>query len=186
MPVILTVADRDYERYAAQAGHLTATLDFYVSRFRLFGTLPLTAGAAVRDETERFEIVRVLRRTDGCDLFVRQFTVRPIRPAAEDRQFYFVLRNAARGEAFDGDRGQMPMVAPSLGGFFGVTFENDNHPSGFSISISSLRYPGRTSSAAAPRIDGAWLDGAELVVIESARTGRVTRELSADGFTIRP
>jgi hypothetical protein len=46
-------------------------------------------------------------------------------------------------------------------------------------------FPARGDSAATPPIDAAWLDGADIVVIETAYAGRVTRTLSVDGFKMR-
>jgi hypothetical protein len=57
----------------------------------------------------------------------------------------------------------------------------------FSVWTQTLRYPTRASSSSPDRrIDAAWLDAAELVVIESVYAGHVTRALDVDGFKMRP
>jgi hypothetical protein len=50
----------------------------------------------------------------------------------------------------------------------------------------TVRYPTRGAAASVARgIDPAWLDGADVVVIESAYAGHVTRSLEVDGFKMR-
>jgi hypothetical protein len=188
LPVVLRVTDSDYQRYGEQAGHLTATVDFQLNRFRVFGTLPLSAGAVVRDKTDRLEIVRVRRRSDGCDVLVRQFAVAPLWAAKSPRQFQYVLRNAGRGEAIAGDsEGTFPHGQFNVGALFGLSIYGSGSGQPFSEWSQTLRYPTRASSSSpAGRIDAAWLDAAELVVIESVYAGRVTRSLDVDGFRMRP
>ena len=183
-PVVLVVGNEEYTRYGSQAGRLTASVHFEAERYRIVGSLPLAGGARLRSESDRFEMIRVRRRADGCSLVVRQLRVQPLWEPPLQRSFHFILRNAARGEAIDGDSRQVPIAATSFGSFLGVTIES---APGTGFLNVSLEYPSRTPAAAgAPRIDAAWLDGAELVVIESASAGRVTRSLSADGFKMRP
>jgi hypothetical protein len=187
LPVVVKVADSDYERYGAQDGHLTATVNFEVHRFRLSGTLLLSAGEVLRDRTDRFEIVRVRRRSDGCDVLLRQFTVHPMWSERSRRQFYYVLVNRGRGEAIAGDNeGMMPLGQWNLAGaLFGISIEGGTQ--GFSVWTQTLRYPTRAQSASGARqIDRAWLDAAELVVIESAYAGHVTRTIDVQGFRMRP
>ena len=187
MPVLLRVTDADYQRYGDQPGHLSATVDFALTKFRVFGSLPLSAGAAMRDRTDRFDVVRVLRRSDGCELFVRHISVRPIWAGRVPRQFHYVLRNVGRGEAIEGDAQElMPLGELNVAGaLFGVTIDGSG-AGGFSVWHELLRYPsGAMSASPTPRIDSAWLDGAELVVIESAYAGHVTRTLDIEGFRMR-
>jgi hypothetical protein len=186
LPVVIKVADPDYERYGAQAGHLTATVDFQVHRFRMSGTLPLSRGAILRDGTDRFEIVRVLRRSDGCDVLLRQLTLLPMWSSKSRRQFYYVLLNRGRREAINGDiEGMMPLGQWNLAGaLFGIHVEGGTQ--GFSVWTQTLRFPPRAMAGSPTRqIDSAWLDGAEVVVIESAYAGHVTRSLEVDGFKMR-
>jgi hypothetical protein len=187
LPVVLRVTDGDYQRYGEQTGHLTATVDFQLNRFRVFGSLPLSAGAVGRDKTDRFEIVRVIRRSDGCDVLLRQFAVTPLWASRAPRQFQYVLRNAERGEAIAGDnegmqgRGELNLA----GALLGVSVNPATQA--FSVWTQTLRYPTRASSSSPDRrIDAAWLDAAELVVIESVYAGHVTRALDVDGFKMRP
>jgi hypothetical protein len=188
LPVLLRVTDADFQRYGDQPGHLSATVDFALTKFRVFGSLPLSAGAAIRDSTDRFEIVRVLRRSGGCELLVRHLNVQPIWVARVHRQFYYVLRNLGRREAIEGDAQEMmPLGELNVAGaLFGIHVDRSG-AEGFSISNETLRYPSTVVSASpAPPIDAAWLDGAELVLIESAYAGHVTRSLDVDGFKMRP
>jgi hypothetical protein len=103
------------------------------------------------------------------------------------RQFYYVLVNRGRGEAIAGDNeGMMPLGQWNLAGaLFGISIEGGTQ--GFSVWTQTLRYPTRAQSASGARqIDRAWLDAAELVVIESAYAGHVTRTIDVQGFRMRP
>ena len=185
LPIVLDVRGADYERYGGQAGHLTASLTIHLDRLRVVGLLPLTAGAVLRNGGDRFEITSVRRRADRCEVLMRQLRVTPLWVPALPRNFQFVLRNSGHREAIEGDNRMAPTAAFSQAGFFGWSV--DKHPVGLSVWAPGLTFPtSRISPDSTVRLDAVWLDGAELVVIESAYAGRVTRSLTVDGFRMRP
>ena len=103
-------------------------------------------------------------------------------------QYEFVLRNAARGEALFGDAQPAANTGLQLGSWFlrGIfSVESGSTEPGFDLVDVVLQFPSRGPEAASPPIDAAWLDGADLVVIETAYAGRVTRSLTVDGFKMR-
>lgn len=69
-----------------------------------------------------------------------------------------------------------------LGGF---TMETGSTTVGFDLVDVIGQFPSRGRAGATPAIDTAWLDGADLAVIETAYAGRVTRALTVDGFRMR-
>ena len=186
LPVIIKVTNPNYQRYGEQSGHLSATLDLSLNQVRIFGSLPLSTGAVVRDALDRFEIVRVVRRSDGCDVLVRHLSVLPMWRPRSHPQFHLVLRNTSRREAIAGDEQTGPVSEFNMAGMlFGISRVRGE--GGFSVWTRTLRYPTHAASASGARqIDSAWLDGAELVVIESAYAGHFTRSLEVDGFKMRP
>jgi hypothetical protein len=185
VPVILKVTEPEYERHGRQAGRLTATVDFHLNRFHALGALPLATGAMLRDQDDRFEILRVVRSADGCELLMRRFNVIPLWAGRSGRHLHFVLRNPGRGEATEGDEVSTSLSGMNDFGLLGVTVEMNS--SGLSVSNLSLRFSGqRAKTGERPRIDHAWLDGADLVVIEAAPAGWITRTLTVDGFRMQP
>ena len=75
-----------------------------------------------------------------------------------------------------------------LGGSFlrgAFSFEINDTGFGFVFADLVAQFPPHGAYPEALPIDGAWLDGAELVVIETAYAGRVRRTLTVDGFRMR-
>ena len=178
-PVVLTVTDPQYDRYRRNGGRLELLIDFRLNRTTAIGTLPLVSGAALRHGATRFDVVRVVRRPDGCMVLLRWFIVRKFLAPEAPAYHEFVLRNRLSGDAFVGDTRTSPHEALSISNFsIGHSSDED-----FFVQTVAITYPARTSSSADPtRIDGAWLSEAELVVVESAYAGHVTRMLTVDGF----
>jgi hypothetical protein len=192
-PALLSVTDQEYERYGRVPGRLTAVVYFFIFRSRLVGAIPLAAHASLRDGSQ-FEVRRVLRRPDRCTVLVRRVGTESFSKPSVPKQYEFVLRNAARGEAVQGQAQLLsapgPRVASTLAsllipgtehtywGFEGSGF-------GFDFMDSVAEFPARGAGTAPSPIDAAWLDGAELAVIETAYAGRVTRTVTVDGFMMR-
>jgi hypothetical protein len=187
-PVVLSVSDREYERYSTLPGRLTATVDFFLSQSRLVGAMPVAARATLQAGSTRFELLRVRRRPDGYSVLMRRTGVRSFWRPGLSSQYEFVLRNAARGEALFGDAQPASGRGLQLGSWFltgGFTAENGSTQPGFDLVDVVGQFPSRGPEAATTSIDAGWLDGADLAVIETAYAGRVTRTLSVDGFKMR-
>jgi hypothetical protein len=178
-PVVLKVTGQEYALYGETVGRLTADVEASVYRSRLAGSVPLAAGAVLRIGATRFEMLQVVRRADSCSVLVRQSMVGSSGQASAARTYQLLLRNAMRGEALAGDSEFMIGESLHMGNWFvprpGVGL-------GFSFVHLGEHYPPRGALAPAPRIDAAWLDGADLAVVETVYAGRVTRSIVAEGF----
>jgi hypothetical protein len=194
-PVLLNLTEQDFARYAHTPGRLTATLDFYLHRSRIAAAIPLRAGARIQDDTRRIEIVRVDRRADGCTVMLRDISITPIFRAGSFNPEAFVLRNATQAQAIRGDSNQGSfgvgdvsaatfLLSLAMGGnAFGA---NGSGGGGFAVRTLGYRFPAQASSPSSSRpvIDGTWLDGAELVRVNTEYAGHVTRSLTINNFRI--
>jgi hypothetical protein len=188
-PVLLSVPDQAFEQYARTPGRLTSTIDFHVARAVVAGAMPLVQGNSLRDDTRRVDILGIERRVDGCTVKLRQISIVPLFRRHVFNNETLVLRNAARGEAVQGDLESMergsssPMsllLALALGGgSYGV---GNSDGSGFGVQSFSYRYRARGSSA--PAIDEAWLAGADLVRVATIYSGHVTRSVTIADFVM--
>jgi hypothetical protein len=193
-PVLLNVTEPDFARYGHTPGRLTATVDFYLHRWRIAGAIPLEAGRRLEEDTRRIEIVRVDRRADGCTVLLRDISITPLFLSRTFNQQEFVLRNGGLAQAIrgDGDQGSFGLggssVAPFLlalamggGDAYGA---NGQGGSGFAVRTYGYRYPARMSSAPSgqPVIDGSWLGGAEMVRVKTEYVGHVMRSLTVNNF----
>jgi hypothetical protein len=192
-PVLLQVTYQQYERYGGVPGRLTAMVHFFVFRSTLSGAIPLAAHASLHDD-RRFEVLRVLRRPDGCTVLVRRIGIVPFSRPSVPKQYDFVLRNTARGEAVLGEAQALSPPGPRVVGTLSSMlipgaehgyWGSESAGPGLDLVDSVLEFPARDPSAARSPIDAAWLDGAELAVIETAYAGRVTRSIAVDGFRMR-
>jgi hypothetical protein len=186
-PVLLSVTGQEYERSGRVPGRLTTMIHFFMYQSRQVGAIPLAAHASLQDGP-RFEVLRVLRRPDGCTVLMRRFGAGSLSRPSVPKQYDFVLRNAARGEAVLGQTQPLTAPGPRVASMFipGVmAMGSESSAFGFDIVEEVTEFPARGDSAAPPPIDAAWLDGADIVVIETAYAGRVTRTLSVDGFKMR-
>lgn len=181
-PVVLTATDADYERYGRTPGRLTATVHVFLYQSRLVGSIPLVEGARGQTGSLSVELRRVLKRPDGCSVLIRQRVIESFGRQGVPASYQFVLRNASRREAVLGDS-----TFPA-----GHDLQLGNWSIGPAVTSSLAfhdviqQYPQRLpQSATSLRIDAAWLDGADLAVIETAYTGGVTRSLTVDGFRMR-
>jgi hypothetical protein len=178
-PVVLTVGAEDYARYGDTPGRLTADVDAYVYRSELVGSMPLTPGAVLRRGATRFETLQVARHPDGCSVLIRQSMTGSFGRASARQTYQLLLRNARRGEALMGDSQFMHTESAQMGNWF---LSGPGEGFGFSFVHLAQHYPARGPSASAPRIDAAWLDGADLALVETVYAGRVTRSIAAEGF----
>jgi hypothetical protein len=192
-PVLLNVTDQEYERYGRVPGRLTAMVHFFMFRSRLVGAIPLASHASLQDGP-RFDVLRVLRRPDRCTVLVRRIDAGSIWKPSVPRQYDVALRNTARAEAVLGDMQRLSVPGPRVSSMLArVLIPGSEHTSwasespefGFDFVDTVADFPPRDPTAARPTIDAAWLDGAELVVIETAYAGRVTRTVTVDGFRMR-
>jgi hypothetical protein len=190
-PVVLTVTDQEFAQFGHASARLTASLDFYLARTTVAGAIPLQEGRTSADDRRRFEIVRIDRRADRCIVNVRVIAVGSAFDRRMTSRVDFVLRNAARGEAV---RATVESATPNsispLGFLLGMAWGGGGYSAaanpdapGFSVVARRYRCPAaefRVGQHAV--IDSAWLAGAELVRIDIAYAGQVTRTLTIENF----
>jgi hypothetical protein len=192
---VLAVTDDELARYGAQPGRLTTTLHYALQRSRVIGTLPLADGASVDAPSMRIQIVRVQRRSDSCEVLIRQWQIASILSPPEFPHYDFVLRNLARREAFTGNSRQshhavssgsavlLGMTALWRGGVVGY---GPSGREGFSLRHVWLEYPQRwPGQIPRPTVDTSWLDAADLVIVEAIGAGVVTRTVTLEDFRMR-
>lgn len=186
MTAVLSVSPEDLARYGSQPGRLTTTLIVPLQRSRAIAALPLAEHMSVRSPDVRFEILRVQRRPDGCTLLLRHWRVSSMLAGEEHRQYDYVLRNAARGEAVVGTLQHGFAASSSLFFLAGVTFSQP-HAAGFSVQHLQVDYGRRWPAGQEEQVhmDAGWLDSADLVIVETAPAGLMTRTITIEGFRMQ-
>jgi hypothetical protein len=178
-PVVLKVTGQEYARYGQTPGRLTADVDALVYRSRLAGSMSLAAGAALRSGPTRFEMLQVVRRGDGCSVLVRQSMIGSFGRPLSSGAYLPLLRNTTRGEALTGEPEFMIGEGMHMGNWF---VSSPGAGLGFSFVHLAYHYPARRPFESAPHIDAAWLDGADLALVETVYAGRVSSSIVAEGF----
>jgi hypothetical protein len=180
MPVLLTIDPPEYERYRREPAKLTSTLDFYLRRSALVGSLPFREGAALRSGRRWFSVVRS-QPTDGCcRVLIHWFDVPPLWAPDESVSYEFILTNRQTGEAVVGKPEFFPNVMSLQ---FGSLSFGEMDMSAGEIHSTMLRY---SPAAADHALGGEWLAGAEIVVIGTRYAGHVSRPLTIDRFIMSP
>jgi hypothetical protein len=183
-PIVLRVTDETYKRYGGMPGRLTAQLYFFMYRSKLLGAPPLAEHASLSGGP-RIEVLRVLRRSERWTVLVRHIGTGSLWKPSVPMQYEFVLRNAGRGEAVLGVMRPLTSPAPRIASALipgGIVVGSESTGFGSAFVDMAIDLPLREYDAATPALDGAWLDGADLAVVETAYAGRVSRTLTIDGF----
>ena len=184
-PALLTMTEEEYARVRGRPGRLALTLDFHLQRSRLVGALPLAEGSRLDEDSTRIEIVRVRRRTNGVVLLLRYWRVESLLTPSRNNTYQFVLRNRAQREALAA--GSQSFSGSHAGISVGsITFGlGQLGPRGFMVENWGLEFPDMNLQVASPiHINPEWLEAADLVVVETAYAGRVTRALTLDEVRI--
>lgn len=191
---MVTLTEEEFASYRGRPGRLDANVDFHLTRTREVGVLPLMPGAAMGDRVSRIEIVATQRRTDSRDVTLRQWQARsPLSTDPPGQQRLFVLRHRSGRQALMGGQdtawpigswGSSPTALLRFPfAMMGVGVSAAAGGGGFSAATLFLRFPGR-GFGKAPRLDAAWFDEAELVVLETVPEGVVTRSLTIEPFVV--
>lgn len=184
---LLTVTDQQLARHGPEPGRLIATLHIPLQHSRVIGTLPLAEGVVFRRDGMQIELVRVQQRHDGCTILLRQWRVRSILSSLEYRQHEFLLRNVQRQEAYAGNVQHRGFAASSVGSLmlYGLVSAIPGSE-GFSIEHVWMDYPQRWGAQAErSTIDAQWLAAADLVIVETAHAGVITRTIVLDDFMMQ-
>lgn len=184
-PILLKVGERDFVRYRDEPGRLTTNLDLIFERAITRGALPLADGATVDISATHVSIVRVIRRATGCTILFRRSYVESLFSVPHYRDFMYVLRNKARGEAAGSDVHQLSQEGFSTGGFYMSAPHVGGR--GFVLEQYELQFPARARpDGPLVDLDEAWLAGSELVILETIPAGGISRTVTIDGFRMAP
>jgi hypothetical protein len=195
-PALLAIEEDLHQRHKGKTGRLDATLDVHLRRTRVRGTLPLRTGAFLDDGLSRAEIVRASPAPGGYKLLVRQWHVIPLTESRTGVGYEFVLRNRQEGSAvqlgrsmffsgnFAGPSLASRALSAAMSGSFDFSFSGS--PSGFRVQTEALEFPMRMGLGfvGLTELPASWFDNAELVVLETAYAGTVTRSVSLADFVI--
>ena len=192
-PVMLSLTAEEHARYKGQKGRFEATLDFHMYRTRERGTLPLRDGSALDDGLSRIEVMRATPIDGGYRLVVRYWHALPPKPTGNRPTYEFFLRNRPARAAValrSVDSWSGSFSGHSVGGRVASAvlpgFSIGSSPGGFDVQTQVLEFPWRMQGGyvGVARLEPAWFDDAELVVLETAYAGTVTRSVNLPDFTI--
>jgi hypothetical protein len=185
-PTLLRVDERDFVQHRREPGRLTANLDLVFERPVVRGALPLADGSTRDIGPSKFSIVRVIRHPTGCTVLFRRSYVETLftSPRYSD-PFMYVLRNGGRGEAAHGDARPLSSAGFSAGTFY--LSKPGIGGRGFVLEQYEIVFNARARSDGSPvDLDEAWIDGAELVILESIPAGVISRTMTIDRFQMVP
>lgn len=192
---VLHLPEQEFLRHRGRSGRLDMTLDFYVTRTREAGVLPISRGAALDRGVSRVEVLEVLRAGDRPLVTIRQWRARSPFTVSGSVEREYALRHAARNEALPagiengapiGSRGNglaSVLRVPFRTMGVGVDVYSGGGGAGFSASTLFLRFPGR-GYGEPPELPASWYDEAELVVLETESPAVVSKQLTIENFTI--
>jgi ABC-type transport system involved in multi-copper enzyme maturation permease subunit len=191
---LLSLTQEEHARHKGKTGRFEATLRFHLDRTFVRAALPVRAGATVNDGLSRIEVVRAQPIDGGYRLVVRHWRVVPVTESAGFERFQFFLRNRRLGNAVHlgeelswsgsfagGSHGGRILSAALPGWSFGSSAN-----SGFFVQTQALQFPWRIQGGVVglARLNPEWFDEAELVVLQTAYAGPVTRSVTIADFRI--
>jgi hypothetical protein len=159
------------DRHRGERVILNGTVTFRASRYRVRGAIPARPGARFAFPGSAVEITSVSISPAGAAIGFREASVRSLRPEARDFPEYY-LRNAARHEAFGLEFARVSSTLLTLG------------PRLVVLMTGTWQVRSNSYAFTESRIDAAWLEGAELVLLNLEDLGTFTRPLHAE-FTLK-
>jgi hypothetical protein len=173
---MITVRDRELLPYRGRAGRLDADIDIHLMQMREVATVPLMPGVSVDRGTSRLDVRAVQLGVDSLNVVIQRWHVQSPLSVDPYVQEFFALRRRSTGEALMGGVDN----SWQLGGGGGLM---PLPVGGFSVGSLYLRFPG--PGYGIPKdLDIASFDDAELVILEMAPAGVVTRRLTIDPFVV--
>jgi hypothetical protein len=184
-PMLLSVDEHEFARHRSEPGRLTVTLDLVFERAAVRGSLPLADGSTQDIGPLHVSVVRVIRRATGCTVLFRRSHVETLFSLPRYADFMYVLRNGARGEAAGSDVHGLSQDGFSAGAFFVSRPRVGGR--GFVLEQYEIEFPARSRpDGSSVDLDEAWIDGAELVILEAIPAGVISRAVTLDGFQMVP
>ena len=173
---MISVRDRELLPRRGQSGRLDADIDIHVMQMREVATVPLMPGVSVDRGTSRLDVTAVQLGVDSLNVVIQRWHVQSPLSVDPYVQEFFALRRRSTGEALMGGVDN----SWQLGGNGGLI---PLPVGGFSVGLLYLRFPG-PGYGIPNDLDIASFDDAELVVLEMAPAGVVTRRLTIDPFVV--
>lgn len=161
---------------------LEAEIEFQAKRLAVMGWLPLETGARITHGSQSFEVASVLKRTQGCQIILRErlvnlWTSKIYGPTADETRPVFLLVNRQRNEAVLPDRDNNSSLGFQMVLNAGQRLINSPLP---------LEFSGTRRDKTVVVIDEEWLRDAELVVLSPVSIGTLQRSLTAADFLLDP
>ena len=157
-------------RHKGEPVVLNGTVTFRASRYRVRGAFPARPGTRFAFPGSAVEITSVSISPAGAAIGFREASVRSLRPETMDFPEYY-LRNAARHEAFGLEFARVSSAPLTM-------------TSGVILMTGTWQVRSNSYAFTESRIDAAWLEGAELVLLNLEDLGTFTRPLHAE-FTLK-
>jgi hypothetical protein len=158
------------DRHKGEPVVLNGTVTFRASRYRVRGAFPARPGTRFAFPGSAMEITSVSISPAGAAIGFREASVRSLRPETMDFPEYY-LRNAARHEAFGLEFARVSSAPLTM-------------TSGVILMTGTWQVRSNSYAFTESRIDAAWLEGAELVLLNLEDLGTFTRPLHAE-FTLK-
>jgi len=172
---VADVSDADFRARSSVPGQLKAEITMLAYRYEITASAPLQAGAAFRRSRRAGRIVSVTSLNPGARIELRETMLEGAPPLAKG-DFgisWYVLRNKARRQAVLLQwRANEPFTAS-----VGITATWVHATRGL-LEVDS------PETGALFTVDAAWLEGAELVLVEPKALGVLTRPLVIDNVML--
>jgi hypothetical protein len=182
--VVLVIRDADFNRHAPGAGAYHGRAVVELTREEVVATLPLQPGARYQDGAYRVVVDDVSTAPPNLGIRARISDARTAFNRRPTPMYAFYLRNQRRSEAVASSVVPLQhnaLVARLLPGVF---FGPDSS-SGFSATEQFIRFPAYAPEKDRFDFDGAWISGAEIVIVRATGEGSVPRALEIRDFPLR-
>jgi hypothetical protein len=184
-PIVFSLRDSEFNRVAPAIGAYEGRFEVRLTRYDLEATLPLQRGARYSRGAYHFVIQGVERRSGSVSILGRESDAVSIFDRRPNSERTFYLRNARTRHAVAGSA-NIPdhAIGPLM--FLPFAFGySENRTSGFEARNLLIRFaPESILPSESFSIDEAWLQGAELVLVQATREGSVERPLQIANFPL--
>ncbi len=171
---LLRLDDEEYRKYRDEPGRYSATVAYDVFEYHSVASIPLEVGARHREGGSTFTVNKVLKQSGGCIVIVNEqhFSTLATRQRTADkgRKFLYLLANRKTKETF----------LPKDDDFSLQFFQTANI---LEAKGKTLRYSSDGNNANLHPISEAWLEDAELMIVQIRWLGRSKLDVEKKGFS---
>jgi hypothetical protein len=173
---LITIPQSDIGRFSSKPVHYRGTLTVSFSERTVAAVLPLRRGSTFTDGATRLEVTAFdVLAGQYVRVTVRESVGRTIVDETSPFGFEIYLRNAISREAVYGEYGSYRQdFSPSI--LWPVAVVTEGRPLGFRVDAIHVQLPPYTSNVSM-RLDPAWLDRAQLVIVRVRQGGSLERIL---------